>query len=185
MRRASLVIFALVVFMTSCSQSNRIEGTLREVTENTLTITAEDDRLVTFSTRGARIVAPAGIHCGSPVEVSYADDITDGFGNADRVEFSERYNLLIGRWVTPYKECPDMLHGFELLEDGSIIEIGDHSIIYCFWKSFDDTLVLAEVDDLDCEPYEFVQHWKIEHLDKSSLTISYCGVTETYSRVSR
>jgi hypothetical protein len=118
------------------------------------------------------------------------DDIADGFGNARSVVAPEEYNLLIGRWVAPYNspfaENPEMLHGFELLPDGSVIEIGEHSIKYNCWRLRDNKISLAEyVENLDMDSFDFVHHWRIEHLDNSILTISYDGMTKTFARVGR
>ena len=179
-----LGIIAAVVaaLFSSCTRTSTIEGVVHEVTENTITVTTDGDTKVTFSTRGTKMSCPVGIRRGSPVVVGYSDDISDGFGNARTIKAPETYNLLIGRWEAPCKEMPELKHGFELMEDGSIVEIGDHSIIYCYWKSFDNTLVLSECDDLE-EDFEFCQYWRIESLNQSTLTISRCGQTETFARV--
>lgn len=180
MRIFALIAIVATVLFSSCSRRALLEGVVRELTENTITVMT-DDQKVTFSTRGSKMRCPAGIHRGSPVVVSYCDDISDGFGNARTIEAPESYNLLIGRWEAPYEEVPELTHGFELLEDGSIVEIGDHSILYCYWKSFDSTLILSECDDLS-EDFEFCQYWEIVSLSPSMLTISRGGETQTFAR---
>jgi hypothetical protein len=190
-----MILFGILVFLfttlfDSCAHHDEVEGVVCEVTDNTLTIKTNDNVLVTFSTRRAKMRCPAGIYPGSPVKVSYMDDIADGFGNARSVVAPEEYNLLIGRWVAPYNspfaENPEMLHGFELLPDGSVIEIGEHSIKYNCWRLRDNKISLAEyVENLDMDSFDFVHHWRIEHLDNSILTISYDGMTKTFARVGR
>ena len=132
----------------------------------------------------------AGIHCGSPVTIEFKGEIVDSFGNAVRVEAPEEYNLLIGRWVapydSPYAEKTDMLHGFELLPDGSVIEIGEHSIIYNYWRYADGKLSLAEYEEcLDEEIFDLVNHWQVEHLDRSTLTVSGYGWRWMFARSER
>ena len=190
-----MILFGILVFLfttlfDSCARHDEVEGVVCEVTDNTLTIKTEQDDLVTFSTRGARVQCPAGIYVGSPVKVGYMDDIADGFGNARSVVAPEEYNLLIGRWVAPYNspfaDNPEMLHGFELLPDGSVIEIGEHSIIYNYWRYADGKLSFAEVEDgLDEEIFDIVNHWKVEHLDNSTLTISGYDLRWTFARSER
>lgn len=160
---------------------------MHDITDNTLTLVCEEGSMITFSTREAQFHCPGGAHKGSPVTVSYCDDISDGFGNAASVEMPERYNLLIGRWLAPCTEEPEKMHGFELCEDGSVLEIGDHSIIYNHWRvTDDDTLSLAETEEgLDCDLFDVAQHWHIDHLDHSTLTISYGEMSESFARKSR
>ena len=190
MRSLGLVILSVVTMMISCERIQKVEGTVRDITDNTLTISCPDGGIVTFSTRKARFVTPSGIHRGSPVEVSFKSELSDGFGNATRVEAPETYNLLIGRWVAPYNspyaDNPELLHGFELLEDGSVIEIGEHSITYNCWRLRDNRISMAEyVENLDMDSFDFVHHWHIDYLDSSILTISYDGMTKTFARVER
>ena len=186
-----MILFSILVFLfstlfDSCTRCDVVEGKVCEVTENTLTITTQCDNKLTFSIRDARMYSPAGIHRGSPVTVTYVDDIVDGFGNARTVNVPESYNLLIGRWVAPCSDNPDVMHGFELLENGDVIEIGSHSIIYNCWRFDGSRLSMAEsAENLDVDHFDFAHHWKIEHLDHSMLTISYGGMIETFARVSR
>ena len=180
----------VMVLMMSCAQSGTIEGTVRDITENTITITTDDNTLVTFSTRCAKFRCNAGIHCGSPVTIEFKGEIVDSFGNAVRVDAPEEYNLLIGRWVapydSPYAEKTDMLHGFELLPDGSVIEIGEHSIIYNYWRYADGKLSLAEYEEcLDEEIFDLVNHWQVEQLDRSILTVSGYGWRWMFARSER
>lgn len=167
-----LLTLSAAMLLTSCSPSSTIEGTVRNVTEHTITITTEDNANVTFSTRGAKMHCGAGIHRGSPVTIDFKESIADGFGNATRVEAPERYNLLVGRWVAHCEQEPEAVHGFDLLPGGNVVEIGDHSIIYNRWRLDGDTLSLAESDEnLDEEIFDLVHHWTIEHLDRSTLTL--------------
>ena len=185
-RLIGVLVVSAAVLMMSCVQSGRIEGVVRDIAENTITIIAEDDTLVTFSTRGAKFLCDAGIHCGSPVTITFRGDITDGFGNAERVEAPEDYNLLVGRWVASYEDAPEFVHGFELLPDGDVIEIGDHSIIYNCWRYADGVLSLAEEEEnLDEEIFDLVNHWQVEHLDRSTLTVSGYGQTWIFARSQR
>ena len=82
----SLITLLLATMLNSCTRSNTIEGVVSNVTPNTITIVTDEDALVTFSIRGAKVRCSDGLHKGSLVEVDYADDISDGFGNARAVE---------------------------------------------------------------------------------------------------
>lgn len=182
----TLLLLAFAAVISSCTRSYTIEGTVRDVAEHTLTVKTKELGVVTFLTREAKMRCPAGIHRGSPVEVTISGDITDGFSVADRVVAPEAYNLLIGRWVAPCEENPELLCGFELLEDGEMIEIGDHSIPYNCWRLKDDTISVAESDEnLDIDLFDFAHHWHIEELNDSILVISYCGKTKTLVRSER
>ncbi len=174
------------LLIVACTQQGKVEGTVSDITENTITIVTTDGSLVTFSTRDAKVTAPAGIHRGSPVTVGFKEEIADGFGNAKRVVVPEEYNLLIGRWMAPCDEYHESMHGFELMPDGEVLEIGDHSIIYNFWKYANGKLSMAEYrNHLDEEIFDMVHHWHIEYLDRSTLTISGYGYNYTFARSSR
>ena len=82
----SLFAMLLAALLSSCVRSNTVEGVVSDVTENTLTIVTEEDALVTFSIRDAKVRGSAGLCKGAFVEVDYTDDISDGFGNARTVE---------------------------------------------------------------------------------------------------
>ena len=159
---------------------------MQDVAEHTLTVKTESLGVVTFLTREARMRCQAGIHRGSPVVVTISGDIVDGFSVADRVVVPETYNLLIGRWVAPCEENPELMHGFELLEDGEVIAIGEHSIPYHCWHLNGDTLSMAECEsNLDADQSDLAHHWHIEHLGEETLTISCCGKTKSFARTSR
>ncbi len=176
----------VAMLLASCVRPCRVEGTVSDISENTITITTAENAIVTFSTRGAKMCCPAGIHRGSPVIVEFSDDVSDGFGNAERVEAPEEYNLLIGRWIAPCGGNPECMHGFELRPDGEVIEIGDHSILYNYWRYADGTLSLAEAEEnLLIDRFDLAHHWTIEHIDHSTLTISGYGRTETFARGER
>ncbi len=175
-----------VLLFVACSQLKDVEGTVCDITEHTLTIATESEEVITFSTRGAKIVAPAGVHRGSPVVVSYEGEIADGFGNAERIEAPEEYNLLIGRWLAPSDKYHESMHGFELMPGGEVLEIGDHSIVYNCWKYADGELSMAECrEHLDEEIFDLVHHWSIESVDRSMLTISGYGQSYTFARTTR
>lgn len=184
-RISSAANLLLALLFIACSQPREIEGVIRDRTEHTLTIATERD-VITFSTRGAKIVAPAGIHRGSPVVVAYEGEIADGFGNAERIEVPEEYNLLIGRWMAPCDEYHEEMHGFELMPDGEVMEIGDHSIIYNYWRYADGKLSMAEYkENLDEEIFDLVHHWRVELVDRTTLTISGYGESYIFARTSR
>ena len=183
-----LALISILVSMISpsCMENHTIEGTVHDVTENTLTVALDEGRMVIFSTRDARMRCPAGIHRGSPVEVTFSDDVSDGFGNADRVVAPETYNRLLGRWVAPCVEDPEMKHGFELLDNGDVIEIGDHSIPYNCWRLDDEEILMAEcAENLDGDLCDSAHRWHIESLDHSMLVVGRNGVREAYARSSR
>ena len=182
----TLLLLVVAAVISSCGRSYSIEGTVQEVAEHTLTVKTEGLGVVTFLTRDAKMRCPAGIHRGSPVEVTISDVIVDGFAVADRVVAPETYNLLIGRWVAPYEENPELMYGFELLEDGEVIEIGEHSIPYNCWRLKDNTISMAECEEnLDIDRFDFAHHWYIEEFDGLTLTISYSGMTRTFARSER
>ncbi len=185
-RAFRFAVLSVVMLLASCSTSGEVEGKVSDLTENTITVTTAKNEIVTFSTRDAKMCCPAGIHRGSPVTVEFKGEITDGFGCAKRVNAPEDYNLLLGRWIAPCKWAPECMCGFELLPDGTVIEIGDHAILYNCWRFVDGTLSFAEVEEcLDEEIFDLAHHWKVEHVDHSTLTLSGYEQTMTFARSER
>ena len=81
-----IIVALFSSLFNSCTPSDTIEGEVRDITKNTITIVTESDSVVTFSTRRAKMKGTTEAIRGSHVEISFSDDISDGFGNALIIE---------------------------------------------------------------------------------------------------
>lgn len=172
-----------VICMGSCSRPKILEGTAVEVSTNTLTVTDRKGNIVTFVTAGAEKECPAGIKPGSPVTISYRDEIKDSFGTAWKVTAPANYNYLVGSWIQIYPVVPGgITQGFRLLENGAAESINMATLIYDGWRVQGNELTLTGHSIGNGQTIDFSDVWTIERVDGHALTIRLGDDSMCYER---
>lgn len=173
------------ICMGSCSKPKILEGTAVEVSTNTLTVTDLNGNIVTFVTADAEKECPAGIKPGSPVTISYKDEIRDSFGTAWKVAAPANYNYLVGSWIQTYPVVPDgITQGFRLLENGAAESINMATLVYESWKVQGNELTLSGHSIGNGQTIDFSEVWTIERVDEQTLSIRLGDNNMCYERES-
>ncbi len=184
MKRLTIIAAAMAAAtgLGSCSQPNVLEGTVAEVTTNTVTVSC-DDSIVTFGTFDAEKDCPGGLHIGSPITVSYKGEIHDGFATACRLSAPANYNFLAGSWLQTYP-VSDVEQGFRLLTDGSAESINMATLVYTGWSVDGDKLTLSGKSIGNGQTIDFTETWTIEKVNELVLNICQGKMRMSYKRES-
>ncbi|WP_060874274.1 lipocalin family protein [Myroides odoratus] len=89
---------------------------------------------------------------------------------------------LIGSWTQPNQANPNILQGFELKEDGTMVAVNDPAMIFTKWKLVDNTLVFeSEVANNDPASVK-ISTYKYELVADKTLKLDVEGTIETFTK---
>lgn len=89
---------------------------------------------------------------------------------------------LVGTWTQPNGAKPELLQGFELKADSTLVAVEDPAMMFTKWKVVDNTLVFeSEVVNNDPSTAK-VSIFKFEIVDGKTLKLDVDGVIEEFTK---
>lgn len=179
MKRLFVCMLA-VLSLTAC-RTNKIksfEGILSDVMVDTLQLTGEQNRRVSFCTGEADIEFADKLVVGCRVKVRYRGRIRKGCATAVRIEVDPTCSRLLGRWIEDSEESSGMGMGIELDKGGIARSIGMQTLLFTNWELTPDDKLRLEGNSIGLgNTIAFSEDWEIQRLEPTRLTIAQSDLT--------
>lgn len=90
--------------------------------------------------------------------------------------------MLVGTWTQPNGAKPELLQGFELKADSTLVAVKDPAMMFTKWKVVDNTLVFeSEIKNNDPSTAK-VSIFKFEIVDGKTLKLDVDGGIEEFTK---
>lgn len=174
---------AVALLLAGCSgRGPVVEGTVCDVTQNTVTLCTPTGDTITFRTAEAVRDCAGGVHRGSPVTVVCDGEPCAGFGTATKVIAPAEYNLLIGIWMRPGPADADKNEGFALWPCGEAESINVPELCIDGWSTEGGMLTLTGRSLGIGISTGYSETAIIERLDGECLMLRFGEQVQTYHR---
>lgn len=89
---------------------------------------------------------------------------------------------LVGTWTQPNGAKPELLQGFELKADSTLVAVKDPAMTFSKWKVVDNTLVFESEIKNNNPSTAKVSIFKFEIVDGKTLKLDVDGVIEEFTK---
>ncbi len=130
-----LAVAAMLIGLVACEnkKAESFSGRIKRTEGNSVTVVAENGRIITFTTENADLKQAYGLLEGNTATVEYEGELVTPMP-ALKVSTDPTYARAIGRWMESNPENPSAVHGLRIKVKGVVRSINMPERHYKSWK---------------------------------------------------